>query len=146
MDVFRHNRQNFHAVGRRYFLNENSPVSANEPDPVDSSAVAGIFVIMRRHGGGGVPAATGAYSLHVGGGRDGKEKRIRICAGDLEGLHHAIVTLIQLFRLFQSDDGLLPVYLSDRPSCAVRALMLDMNQYGRVPHFVSFRGSADRAY
>ncbi len=66
------------------------------------------------------------------------EGRIKLCAGDLEGLQHAVVTLAQLFRLFRSDDGLLPVYLSDRPQCSVRALLLDMNPYGRVPKFVRF--------
>ena len=68
----------------------------------------------------------GAYSLHI------DAKRIRISAGDIEGVNNAVVTLLQMFSLF-GDEGLVPLILSDSPSCTVRALLLDLSPYGRVP-------------
>lgn len=60
---------------------------------------------------------------------------VRISAGDLVGVHHACVTLAQMFHLFRDDDGLIPVHVSDRPQCAVRGVLVDMNPFGRVPKF-----------
>lgn len=62
---------------------------------------------------------------------------IRITASDLEGLHSAIVTLMQMFSLFRSE-GLVPVVINDQPKCSVRGILLDMNPFGRVPKIVSF--------
>ena len=92
------------------------------------------------------------------------DDKIRVVCSDLSGLHHAIVTLVQLFRLFvhestfreenplesknnkQSKEKanarndyqselaeIIPVYISDNPDCALRAVLLDLNLYGRVP-------------
>ena len=94
--------------------------------------------------------------------------KIRIVCSDLSGLHCAIVTLVQLFRLFvheskyreadslqttsskllndsneeQTESSLeiseiIPVYISDYPDCAGRAILLDFNPYGRVPKKVT---------
>jgi hypothetical protein len=94
--------------------------------------------------------------------------KIRIVCSDLAGLHYAIVTLVQLFRLFfheskyREDDSLhttnskklkdstgeqneslleiseiIPVNISDYPDCAGRAILLDLNPYGRVPKKVA---------
>ena len=94
--------------------------------------------------------------------------KIRIVCSDLSGLHYAIVTLVQLFRLFfheskyrevaslqttnskqlkestgeQNESFLeiseiIPVYISDYPDCAGRAILLDLNPYGRVPKKVA---------
>ncbi len=140
MDVFENSRHLFRAAGRRVYLNDRCPVGDRTPgadtDGTPASA-ATLCVIMRGGGGGGggAPAATGAYSLHVGVSRRG-ERRVRICAGSMEGLRHALVTLAQLFRLFRRDDGLLPVFLSDVPHSSVRGLLVDMSPYGRVPKFV----------
>jgi hypothetical protein len=62
--------------------------------------------------------------------------QIRITASDLGGVHNAIVTLLQMFSLF-GEEGLLPVVVTDRPACAVRAMLVDMNPFGRVPKIVS---------
>ena len=92
------------------------------------------------------------------------DNKIRIVASDLSGLHFAIVTLVQLFRLYyheskyneelaksntkdrhnnenigdkqdssQAIAELIPVYISDFPDCTSRAVLLDLNPYGRVP-------------
>ena len=92
------------------------------------------------------------------------DNKIRIAASDLSGLHFAIVTLVQLFRLYyhqsklneekpkSSQNGkhlydredvrqdsnkdiaeIMPVYISDCPDCASRAILLDLNPYERVP-------------
>ena len=94
--------------------------------------------------------------------------KIRIVCSDLSGLHCAIVTLVQIFRLFfheskyreadslqntsskqlnhnneeQNESFLeiseiIPVYISDYPDCAGRAVLLDLNPYGRVPKKVT---------
>ena len=90
------------------------------------------------------------------------DNKIRIVCADLPGLHCAIVTLVQLFRLFYheskfrkgnppnssttqvTDQGeknenisevteIIPVCISDSPDCASRGILLDLNPYGRVP-------------
>ena len=68
-------------------------------------------------------------------------------AGDLAGLHNAIVTLVQLFRLFfnqqpdpDDDDemaAVVPVQISDFPDSPLRATLLDLNPYGRMPKMVN---------
>ena len=92
-----------------------------------------------------------------------RDHKIRIVCSDLSGSHYAIVTLVQLFKLFfhetkfqedislQNTNGkplkvkgeksdlfveiaeIIPVYISDYPDCAGRAVLLDSNPYGRVP-------------
>ena len=37
-----------------------------------------------------------------------------------------------MFSLFR-DEGLVPLILSDSPSCTVRAFLLDLSPFGRVP-------------
>ena len=97
------------------------------------------------------------------------DHKIRIVASDLSGLHFAIVTLVQLFRLYhhqskfneekfkqpikgrhnnlntdeiqdstQDVAEIIPVYISDYPDCASRAVLLDLNPYGRVPKKVFY--------
>ena len=97
------------------------------------------------------------------------DNKIRIVASDLSGLHFAIVTLVQLFRLYHHqskfNEGnfksntkggqrntnaderqdsthdiaeIIPVYISDYPDCASRAVLLDLNPYGRVPKKVFY--------
>ena len=100
------------------------------------------------------------------------DDKIRIVASDLSGLHFAIVTLVQLFRLYhhqskvheeklkspikvrhhntnpderqdsnQDIAEIIPVYISDYPDCASRAVLLDLNPYGRVPKKVLYKNS-----
>ena len=90
-------------------------------------------------------------------------------ASDLSGLHFAIVTLVQLFRLYYHESKfneelsksntkdrhnnensgekqdssqdiaeIIPVYISDFPDCTSRAVLLDLNPYGRVPNKVNY--------
>ena len=90
------------------------------------------------------------------------DNKIRIVCADLPGLHCAIVTLVQLFRLFYHESKfqkgnprnssttqvteqdeknlnisevteIIPVCISDSPDCACRGILLDLNPYGRVP-------------
>ena len=96
------------------------------------------------------------------------DNKIRIVASDLSGLHFAIVTLVQLFRLYYHESKfrddvstqtikerpynekagerpdsnidiaeIIPVSISDYPDCASRAVLLDLNPYGRVPKKVN---------
>ena len=74
----------------------------------------------------------GSYNLHV------SEKKVRIQAGDLEGVHYALMTLLQMFTMFGAE-GLISVVIADQPVCSIRGLLLDMNPFGRVPLFVSSR-------
>ena len=97
------------------------------------------------------------------------DDKIRMVCSDLSGLHYCIVTLVQLFRLFvheskfreenyfQSDKKqsteksfgengstseiaeIIPVYISDCPDCASRAVLLDLNPFGRVPKKVNMK-------
>ena len=90
-------------------------------------------------------------------------------ASDLSGLHFAIVTLVQLFRLYHHESKfneelsksntresynnensgdkqdssqdiaeIIPIYISDSPDCTSRAVLLDLNPYGRVPKKVHY--------
>ena len=67
-------------------------------------------------------------------------------AGGLGGLHNAIVTLVQLFRVFSNlkspdkhpdNAAIVPVQISDFPDSPLRAVLLDLNPYGRVPKMVT---------
>ena len=88
--------------------------------------------------------------------------RIKILASDTEGLRHAIVTLIQILSLFcpysldsdavsysnssssESEDyGVTSVTISDWPDFAMRAVLLDLNPYGRVPKMDILLGLID---
>jgi len=94
--------------------------------------------------------------------------RIKILASDTTGLRHAISTLIQIFSLFypsssdggnnnhdaavlngglsQSEDeeyGITSVSISDWPDFAMRAVLLDLNPYGRVPKMDTMLGIID---
>jgi hypothetical protein len=88
--------------------------------------------------------------------------RIRIIASDLTGLRCAIVTLVQLFSLFypkildhqdnldeSSEDieddehGITSVAISDSPDFPMRAVLLDLNPYGRVPKMEVLLGMMD---
>ena len=39
---------------------------------------------------------------------------------------------LQMFSLF-GEEGLVPLILSDSPACIVRAILLDLSPFGRVP-------------
>ena len=72
------------------------------------------------------------------------------------GLRYCIMTLVQLFILFypnQKDDldssefneefGITSVAISDSPDWAMRAVLLDLNPYGRVPKIETLLGYID---
>ena len=84
------------------------------------------------------------------------------------GLRYCIVTLVQLFILFyphqdedttndvttnnhqmvhqqQEDEefGITSIAISDSPDCAIRAVLLDLNPYGRVPKMETLLGYID---
>lgn len=92
--------------------------------------------------------------------------RIKVQASDLTGLRHAITTLIQLFALFYPDPnkpedvnnsldlpseeageardyGITSVVIADWPDFAMRAVLLDLNPYGRVPKMDTLLGLID---
>ena len=97
----------------------------------------------------------GSYKLTI------SNHRIKILASDVEGLRHAIVTLIQILSLFSSstldstdvasssseDDcsgaGVTSVAISDWPDFAMRAVLIDLNPYGRVPKIDILLGLID---
>ncbi|CAB4061227.1 unnamed protein product [Lepeophtheirus salmonis] len=59
---------------------------------------------------------------------------------DKEGIHYGITTFIQLMRLFLIPDHnnevyLKPLIINDYPDTSIRGVLLDLNSYGRVPHF-----------
>ncbi|TRY72713.1 hypothetical protein TCAL_01136 [Tigriopus californicus] len=120
LDIFEFHQQRFRALNRRVFLNHKSPLDTHiieEHSSVLHCAVqAGLFHVR------------GSYNLHI------SETKIRIQAGDLEGIHYAVMTLLQMLAMFR-DEGLISVVVADQPVCSVRAILLDMNPFGRVPNF-----------
>ena len=66
------------------------------------------------------------YSLTV------SQARLRLRAGAEAGLHYGCQTLLQHLRLFRG--GKLPgLVIRDRPSMSVRAILVDLALYGRLP-------------
>ena len=119
-------------VGRKVHLSFNTPRQRCSEQPVDGDlkkvdilcSVSPLFGVR------------GAYRLTV------NNNVIKMSSSDLEGLHNAIVTLVQLFRLFckqpsegkqEEMAGIMPVQISDHPDVPVRAGLIDLNPYGRVP-------------
>ena len=168
-------RQFLGSVGRRVHISLNSPrqttcqfnrheymkldaaVQTDTDDCIEDEIVIFCHISERLF------SARESYRLTI------SDDKIRIVCSDLSGLHYAIVTLVQLFRLFvheskfreetqiQTDnkpkekqtDGnestsevaeIIPVYISDYPDCASRAILLDLNPYGRVPKKVIQQG------
>uniref|UniRef100_A0A0K2T1A3 Putative LOC100741587 [Bombus impatiens] n=1 Tax=Lepeophtheirus salmonis TaxID=72036 RepID=A0A0K2T1A3_LEPSM len=76
----------------------------------------------------------GAYKLVI------SNKGVKIVVRDKEGIHYGITTFIQLMRLFLIPDHnnevyLKPLIINDYPDTSIRGVLLDLNSYGRVPHF-----------
>ena len=66
------------------------------------------------------------YSLTV------SQARVRLRAGAVAGLHYGCQTFLQMLVLFRG--GSLPqLVIRDRPSLAVRGVLLDLALYGRLP-------------
>eukprot|EP00095_Tigriopus_kingsejongensis_P012477 maker-scaffold323_size206388-snap-gene-1.15 protein:Tk12477 transcript:maker-scaffold323_size206388-snap-gene-1.15-mRNA-1 annotation:"Tankyrase-1" len=120
MDIFEFHQGKFRALDRRVFLNNKCPIDTNITEDHSSilhcAVQAGLFHVR------------GSYNLHI------SDSKIRIQAGDLEGIHFAIMTLLQMMNLFR-EEGLISVMVADQPACSVRAVLLDMNPFGRVPNF-----------
>lgn len=120
LDIFEFHQERFRALNRRVFLNHKCPLDTHineEHSSVLHCAVqAGLFHVR------------GSYNLHI------SETKIRIQAGDLEGIHYAVMTLLQMLAMFR-EEGLISVVVADQPTCSVRAILLDLNPYGRVPNF-----------
>ncbi len=90
--------------------------------------------------------------------------KIKLIASDFQGLRHAIVTLIQIFGLYypvtsnqdlisneipnskveasseETEHGITSVAITDWPDFAMRAVLLDLNPYGRVPKIETLLG------
>ena len=123
-------------VGRKVHLSFDSPrgLRATNSDGSDEATMTHIRCCVSRSNA----SASGAYKLTVNRGR------VTVTCGDLSGLHNALVTLVQLFRLFfnkqdPEDDELaaiVPVQISDFPDSPLRATLLDLNPYGRIPKMV----------
>ena len=172
MDVWDSHRQFLGSVGRRVHISLNSPrhsafnlsthesgssnLEEHETDiPLEDETIISCHVSERLFSG------RESYRMTI------RDHKIRIVCSDLAGLHYAIVTLVQLFRLYfheskfhedsslQNTNGkplkvkgekselfveiaeIIPVYISDYPDCAGRAVLLDLNPYGRVPKKVT---------
>ena len=66
------------------------------------------------------------YSLAVA------DPQLRIIAGGLPGLHYAFYTLVQLLKIY--DNHWVPaIVIRDWPALPVRAVLLDLAHYGRLP-------------
>ena len=66
------------------------------------------------------------YSLAV------TSTQLRIIAGGLPGLHYAFYTLVQLLKIY--DNHWVPaIVIRDWPALPVRAVLLDLAHYGRLP-------------
>ncbi|KAF4523546.1 hypothetical protein B566_EDAN011994 [Ephemera danica] len=68
-----------------------------------------------------------SYQLHI------TASKIRVTAGSLRALHHALLTLAQLIRLSSSEDGLAPVLIQDYPQMQHRGVLLDISPHSRIP-------------
>ena len=78
--------------------------------------------------------ASEEYSLAI------TTSRTRILAGGLSGLHFSCQTLLQLLWLFKA--GPVPqVVIRDKPSLAVRGVLLDLAGYGRLPTMDTLTGA-----
>ena len=168
LDVWDSHRQFLGSVGRRVHLSLHSPRQTafefnrhessnfNNVDPIDTDESNEDEIVIFCHLSERLFPGKESYRLTV------SDDKIRIVCSDLSGLHYAIVTLVQLFRLFvhestfreenphhstnnQSNEKanrrnkfqselaeIIPVYISDNPDCALRAVLLDLNPYGRV--------------
>ena len=78
--------------------------------------------------------ASDEYSLAV------TEARTRVLAGGLSGLHFACQTLLQLLWLFKTCP-VPQVMIRDKPSLAVRGVLLDLAGYGRLPTLETLTGT-----
>ena len=74
------------------------------------------------------------YSLAI------TSSRTRVLAGGLSGLHYACQTLLQLLWLYKTS-AVPQVTIRDKPSLAVRAVLLDLAGYGRLPTLETLTGT-----
>lgn len=146
LDVWDTHRGMLGRLHRRVHLSENHPRPNKDTYTADDCT---IFCSISAK----LLSITGGYRLTV------NDNKIRIQAADMPGLHYAIVTLAQLFALYypdpkmskknhdekddehsnsnsldaNDDEGIVSVQICDQPDMAMRAMLLDLNPYGRVP-------------
>ena len=147
LDVWDIYRGLFARIKKRIHLSESRPRSASEAT-IHCSLNASLL------------QCRGSYKLTI------SNHRIKILASDVEGLRHAIVTLIQILSLFSPSSmdsadvnssssscsisgseedyaGVTSVAISDWPDFAMRAVLIDLNPYGRVPKMDVLLGLID---
>ena len=168
LDVWDSHKQFLASVGKRVHISVNSPKqSAVElngyctptPNPQKGNETTNSKdeIVIFCHLSQQLFTSKESYRMTI------SDNKVRIVCADLPGLHCAIVTLVQLFRLFyheskfQKEENpsnsstaqvkdhdetnehmsevteIIPVYISDSPDCACRGVLLDLNPYGRVP-------------
>lgn len=59
--------------------------------------------------------------------------QIKISSGSMQGLHCALCTLGQLFRLYKTEEGIPSLFIHDWPMLQSRAVLLDMSPGARKP-------------
>jgi hypothetical protein len=118
------------SFGFRILMHPSHPASDKPTETTSKAASFHIHVNPARH------RMPESYTLHVG-----TDASLRISSGDLLGVHHAMTTLVQLLRLHGENNALVPVRIEDRPFNAVRAVLVDMNVFGRAPKLVRYRRS-----
>ena len=68
--------------------------------------------------------------------------QVRLVCGSVSSVHSALVTLVQLLRVFKDPDdetrppALPPIIIIDSPSMNSRGFMLDVSPFARVPTLV----------
>ncbi len=141
LDVWDTHRSLFMKMGRIVHISETSPKNPARDSTINCVLNENLF------------SQNGGYKLVV------SKHKIKIVAADLSGLHYAITTLVQLFNLFypcqgaqaedqedqsETDDfGITSVAISDAPESPMRAVLLDLNPYGRVPKIEVLLGMVD---
>ena len=171
LDVWDSHKQFLASVGKRVHISVNSPKQsafelnghrAPTTNPQEGNETTNLKdeIVIFCHLSQQLFTSKESYRMTI------SDNKVRIVCADLPGLHCAIVTLVQLFRLFyheskfqkenpvNSSTGqvndqdetnehmlevteIIPVYISDSPDCACRGVLLDLNPYGRVPKKVS---------
>ena len=114
LDVWQVYRQDINDVGHSISVKSISSDHVRAPGDVET----GVSSVM----------VSGQYSLTI------TSPRIRIIVGDAAGLHYACQTLIQLLWIYKQCP-LPQINIRDWPDMKVRAVLVDLAHYGRLPTF-----------
>ena len=109
VDALSSHRQGLHAAGHNLSISSSSQAGPGHLEVSVSGALG-----------------SEEYSLAV------TTPQLRVIAGGLPGLHYAFHTLVQLLKIY-SKRPLPAILIRDWPALPVRAILLDLAHYGRLP-------------